>query len=401
MTKWTPKGRLTLKKMLATQGMHCLGKSTKLRVRGEFALFEWVYRHPVTKKTCTMILGSAKGPGAIGITEAHARRGAEWMELRKGTAPTGVVTTPIAGASRRRGSHAAAPAVTVGRSFGEVLEMHLAVHAPKWKGGVDGDEAVAYRRLLGTPLAALDVAAITQHEIVNALAPWKETPSQEKFRIKVQSVLDHATSKGLRAGENPARAAIMKNLLPAVPEAKPHGSLPAAEVPALMAELAEIKTNVARALRWTILTGARVSQTRGMTWGELNGDWSIPAERMKQGKPHTVPITPEMRACLPEARAADDDLVFPGVRAGAQMAQQNMNNLFQDRRPDSGCDVHGFRATFGTWAEERGYDQGVIEAALAHSKKSKIVATYQRGDRLEARRKLMADWNAFAAGGKE
>jgi integrase len=370
----------TIAKALRLPGRYYAGDSIRLNVRGGSALWEWQHRavSPKTGKPIiqTVPLGSAKGPLAMNLTQAREAQRRKWLELRNGVA---VVQGP-------RGTVVALQ-VAAGRTFGDVLEKYLADKAPAWKGGLDGEEAAAHRRLLGTKLAKLDIARIDQHDVKAALTPWAGRPIQEKLRVKINSVIDYATASGLRVGENPARKAIMGKLLPDIPKAKRHAAIAASDIPAFMVELAKVDTAPSRALQWLILTASRSGETRCAVWSEINGDWSIPGKRMKEDEDHTVPITPQMRALLGE-RGEDSDLVF-GI-----MGERRMLHLLQRLRP--GYTVHGLRRTFSDWAGDKGYSLELREIALAHAVGDATVKSYNEGNRLELRREMMAHWSEFA-----
>lgn len=370
----------TIAKALRVPGRYYAGDSIRLNVRGGSALWEWQHRavSPKTGKPIiqTVPLGSAKGPLAMNLTQAREAQRRKWLELRNGVA---VVQGP-------QGTLIALN-VAAGRTFGDVLEQYLADKALAWKSGLDGKEAIAHRRLLGTRLAKLDIARINQHDVKAALAPWAGRPMQEKLRIKINSVIDYATASGLRVGENPARKAIMGKLLPDIPKSKRHAAIPAGDIPVLMAELAKIDSEPSRALQWLILAASRTAEARCAVWSEINGDWSIPGSRMKKGEEHIVPITPQMGALLGE-RGEDRDLVF-GI-----MGPSRMLHLLQRLRP--GYTVHGLRRTFSDWAGDKGYSLELREIALAHAVGDATVKSYNEGNRLELRRKMMVQWSEFA-----
>ena len=130
----------------------------------------------------------------------------------------------------------------------------------------------------------------------------------------------------------------------------------------------------------------------------LDKIWTVPAERMKAGREHRVPLSDRALAILEEMqghRCADDGFVFPGGKVGKPLS--NMAFLMLLRRMNRGdLTAHGFRATFKTWASERtGSQNEIVEAALAHVVGSKVEQAYQRGDMFEKRRRLMQQWATF------
>lgn len=164
--------------------------------------------------------------------------------------------------------------------------------------------------------------------------------------------------------------------------------MPWADVPLFMRELVAFDTPSARALQWTILTGARTGETLGARWSEIQGDlWVIPDARMKEGEEHQVPLTPEMLALLGK-RGGNDDLIFGDLREDA------LRTLIKDRD----CTVHGFRSTFTDWAAEQGYTSELREMAIAHAVGDETERSYRRTTLLPKRREMMQAWSAFACG---
>jgi integrase len=98
----------------------------------------------------------------------------------------------------------------------------------------------------------------------------------------------------------------------------------------------------------------------------------------------------ELLASLPH----DSDVVFPAARtSGALHHRTLIRELQRLGRTES---VHGFRASFRTWAGERtSFPNHVIEIALAHTVGSAVERAYSRGDLLDQRSKLMEAWAAF------
>jgi integrase len=164
-----------------------------------------------------------------------------------------------------------------------------------------------------------------------------------------------------------------------------------------MGRLRARNTPAARALEFAILTAARSAEALGARWDEINGDtWSIPAERMKEGKAHTVPLSPRAIEII-NARPRNSDWVFTSIdgrRAGKQIGR----DAFKDTLRAMGIEAtaHGFRSTFADWAADNtGYPQEVREQALAHAIPNKVEAAYRRGALLEKRRRLMEQWALF------
>ena len=138
----------------------------------------------------------------------------------------------------------------------------------------------------------------------------------------------------------------------------------------------------------------------GATWDEFDlvgGVWTIPANRMKAGREHRVPLSEPVLALLGDVAklrtsASPEAPVFPGAVAGKGLSNMAMLTLLGRMGRDD-LTAHGFRSTFRDWAAETtGYPSEVVEMALAHAVGDKVEAAYRRGDLFEKRRRLMTDW---------
>jgi integrase len=172
-----------------------------------------------------------------------------------------------------------------------------------------------------------------------------------------------------------------------------HAAMPYQEVPLFWRRLADRPATAARALEYLILTAARSGEVLGAKWKEIDGNiWTVPAERMKAGLPHTVTLTPAAVAILESIGRGDPDAhVFRGLRGGA-LSNMAMEMLM--RRMDAGhFTVHGFRSSFKDWAlNHTEFPDEISEEALAHVVGSKVRRAYRRGEALERRRALMEAW---------
>jgi integrase len=157
----------------------------------------------------------------------------------------------------------------------------------------------------------------------------------------------------------------------------------------------------ARCLEFLILTACRSGEVRGARWDEIDlahAVWTIPAQCIKGGREHRVPLSEPAMAVLREmAQLGTDGSVFPGLRTASTLSDVTLSNAVRVAG-GVGVTVHGFRSTFRDWcAEATNYPRELAEAALAHVLENKTEAAYQRGELLETRRRLMADWAAFCS----
>lgn len=272
-------------------------------------------------------------------------------------------------------------------------------HRKQWRSTLQTHAAP----LLERPLAAIDTNAI-----VEVLKPiWLAKPeTASRVRGRIERVLDAAKAKGHRKGENPARwRGHLDLLLPRRPKtsANHHAALAFADIGDFMRGVAERTAMAARALEFTILTAARSGETLGMTWGEVDLDralWTVPAERMKAGVEHQVPLSARAIAILKGVRpkrARGAEFVFRS-EAGRKLSNMSMTMLLR-RMGRGDITVHGFRSTFRDWAgETTSFAREVVEMALAHTIESKAERAYRRGRSLEKRRELMEAWAVYCTG---
>jgi integrase len=296
-----------------------------------------------------------------------------------------------------------------GATFRECAERFLAAHEAAWKNDKHREQ---WRSTLATyilpTIGDLPVPAVDTALVLKCLEPiWsRKTETASRVRGRIETVLDWATARGLRQGDNPARwRGHLDKLLPPrarVRAIQHHPALPYAEIPAFMGELRARDSISARALELTILTAVRTGEAIGAKWREIDlsaRTWTIPAERMKKGRrEHRIPLSDRAVAIL-EALPREGNgngFVFIGARAGRPLSNMAMLELLRGMRP--GYVPHGLRSTFRDWAAEcTNFQNHIVEAALAHVVADKVEAAYRRGDLFEKRRRLMEAWASFCA----
>jgi integrase len=174
--------------------------------------------------------------------------------------------------------------------------------------------------------------------------------------------------------------------------------MPYADVPAFVAKLRETAHVSNYALEFLILTAARSGEAIGTRWPEIDLDaarWTVPAERMKGGKEHIVPLPPravEILRLMQRWRQEDQEFVFAGRTRHQQLS--GMSLAMALRRAGGGSStVHGFRSSFRDWAgDETTFAREVAEAALAHAVRDATEAAYRRATAIEKRRQLLEAW---------
>ncbi len=228
---------------------------------------------------------------------------------------------------------------------------------------------------------------------------WEvKNETASRLRGRIESVLDWATVRQYRQGLNPARwkghlDTVLKNPSK-LQSVRHHPAIDMDVISGFTSSLREQVGTGARALEFTMLTACRSGEVRGAKWSEIDrlaGVWIIPAERMKAGKEHRVPLSTQALALLDKVvPEVDNPLVFPAPRGG-KLSDMTLTAVMRRMKVDAV--PHGFRSTFRDWAAERtNYPRDLCEFALAHTLDSKTEAAYLRTDMLEKRRKLMQAW---------
>jgi integrase len=290
-------------------------------------------------------------------------------------------------------------------TFEEFAQQVHIERMPTWKNAKHGQQWINTLRDYAFPkIGRMPIDAIDQPEVMMCLAPiWTEKhETAKRLAQRIKTVLDVAKSKGFRSGENPVTGIKDAQALPKVKaKVKHHKAMDWKAVPAFYADLRTRKAMAAKALMFTCLTGSRTSEVLGLRWEELDLEarlWTCPAERMKGGEEHRVPLTDEMLAIIEPLKAMKSDYVFEGQKRHKPLSNMSMLMLLRRMQVDD-VTVHGFRSTFRDWASEvSGVPREVAEMSLAHTVGSNVERAYARSDLLEKRRALMNDWSVFVTG---
>lgn len=258
-------------------------------------------------------------------------------------------------------------------------------------------------------LAKLPVADIGLHHIKAVLDPiWHDkTETAKRLQARMENILGWAATHGYRSAENPARwQGYLDKIYPSPAKIKKkshHAALPVTELPKFVGDLKEKGGFAAKALEFLILTAARTNEVigdkrigkPGISWDEIDFErqiWTVPAERMKSGKEHRVPLCDRAVAIL-ESVPKDHQHVFTGPK-GQTPSNSYLSAVL--KRMGVETTVHGFRSTFKDWAREyTAYHDEVSELALAHVNSDETRAAYARSQLIEKRRTLMNEWEKF------
>lgn len=322
--------------------------------------------------------------------------------------------------ARRSGNRQSALERARKATFAECAERYIRAHAAGWRNAKHGQQWAATLERYAFPIIGeLAVGAVDGPLVLKIIEPiWTTKPETAKrVRGRIELILDWATARGLRVGENPARwRGHLDKLLPArskVAPVKHHAALPYRDIPAFMESLRALSAvSVATAgrrrvnisvscLEFVILTAARTGEAIGATWPEFdlkNRLWTVPAARMKGKREHRVPLSPRALAileALPRGSGKGAQFVFQGIAAGKPLSNMALLKALRDMGRED-LTTHGFRSTFRDWAaDQTTFPSEVAEMALAHAVGDKVEAAYRRGDMFAKRRRLAESWSAY------
>ena len=382
-----------------TPGTYADGGGLYLQITAS-GVRSWLFRFMLNGRAREMGLGPLHS-----VTLAEARqKAAECRQLRTaGVDPIEAREKALAATQLE-----AAKAVT----FREAAAAYIEAHRAGWRNGKHANQwTSSLEKYVYPTIGDLPVQAIDTGLVIKVLEPiWKaRTETASRIRGRIEMVLDAATARGHREGENPARwRGHLDNLLPRksrLRQVKHHAALPYMQIGTFIAALREQAGFAALALEFLILTAARTGEVIGARWREVdvaNKVWTVPKERIKAGKEHRVPLTDRavqiletMKRSRFGSKGHPSAHIFSGWKRGQAMSGMAMLEVLE-RMGRTDLTVHGFRSTFRDWtAEQTNHSREVAEMALAHTVDDKVEAAYRRGDLFEKRRDLMDQWAKY------
>lgn len=381
---------------IKAEGRHAVGGVPGLHLRVSAGHRGWVLRVQVGDQRRDIGMGAYP---AVGLSEAREKAREIHDGLREGKDPV---------APRKQQRMALAAQTAAERTFRWCAQEFFRAKASEWSNPKHRQQWENTLEAYAMPhVGHLSVSSIDLPHVLACLEPIWSTKNETASRLRgrIESVLDWATVRKYRTGENPARWKGHLDKVLAAPskiqKVEHHRAVAVDDMPGFMAALRQREGIAARALEFTILTAARSGEVRGATWSEIDentGVWTIPAERMKAGNEHRVPLSAaalKLLRLLP--RLDGTELLFPGTK-GQPLSDMTMTAVM--RRMQVDAVPHGFRSTFRDWAGEKtNHPRELAEQALAHTLESKVEAAYRRGDALEKRRQMMEEWAQFSGSG--
>ncbi len=343
----------------------------------------WIYRNAKGGKRTDVSLGSFP---AVGVATAR-QKASELAKAISAGPPLGVQ----AAIRRQQAAHPVIP------TFAEFADQIVEAKRPEWRNQKHVDQWTSTLRQYAYPIiGGMPLDLITTDDILHVLKPiWLEkTETATRLRGRLERVLAAATIKGIRSGVNPAQwRGHLDCLLPQsnkVRKVRHHPALPFADVPGFIEKLQGRTGTASLALEFCILTASRTSEVLNAKRSEVvDSVWTIPAERMKAGKEHSVPLPPRAVELIVSARQEDQGSEFLFSRFVRPLSNMALLALLR-RMGYEHITTHGFRSSFRDWvAEETDFSPEAAEMCLAHTVASKVEAAYRRGNLFEKRRVLL------------
>lgn len=361
------------------------GLQMRIRINGS-KLWNFNYYHPVTKKRLNMGLGAYP---EISLSQAR-RMTVEAREL------IAIGVDPKEHRDQVRQEQRAA------------TEHTLEKVAEAWFNLKKENVTAAYAEDIWRSLALhvlpdigqTPISKITAPKVIDLLRPLETKGSLETVKRvsqRLNEIMTYAVNSGLiHANPLSGIRAVFKK-----PKKRNMASLSPDELPELMVALANasIKRTTRALIEWQLHTMTRPVEAATTRWSDIDLEkkiWTIPAERMKKRRPHTIPLSPQTLAILEAVKpySGHREYVFPADRNPRDHCNSQTANMALKRMGFAGRLVsHGMRSLASTTLNEQGFDPELIEVALAHVDKDEVRSAYNRADYIERRRPMMEWWS--------
>lgn len=401
--------KLTAKRVQSErrQGKHSDGGGLNLVITKDGSK-RWVFAWERNRKRHEMGFGSAQD---VSLARARELASEARDQIAAGLNPIEERRLAVEAAVRAQ-EEAAREAENL-HLFGVFADSYIDTHEADWKNPKHRQQWRNTIKTYGKPILTKALRDVTQKDVLAILEPiWRTVPETAgRLRGRLETILDAAKVAGHinSPWENPARwKGNLEHLLPkrrSKKQARHHAAMPFEELPAFWRALNKRPATAARALELTILCATRTNETLRMTWGEVDLDaavWTVPAERMKMGIAHRIPLPATavdiLRGLERKSNNQAESFVFAGQKPGTPLSQMAMTMVL--RRMKLGhYTVHGMRSSFRDYmGEMTDHPESVVEQALAHQIGDETTRAYRRRDAFLKRRLLMSDWEGYVIG---
>ena len=383
-----------LQRLAATPGKHHDGGGLHLQVESISSAF-WVFRYSLHGRRREMSLGSVR---VIGLSAARKLAAKLRADIAEGVDPLNV----------RRQKRDREKADAAGRKrLGTYTDEFIARNRSQWRNEVHLRQWTSSLKAYAGPLLKMGIGEITSEDVANALRPKWQSRYETSSRVlqRLRRVFDEIVAAKLR-DDNPCAPAALAPLLPNVRREVQHfKALPVDAAPEFMRRLREREGIDARALEFLVLTACRLNEVAGAKIDEIDEIeklWRIPGSRTKSGKPHVVPLTDRAMQIIKQVprEHGNRHLFANPTKRGKHVRPRSLYEVNHAITTAMGspATVHGHRACFRSWAEERaGASHVVAELALGHVQSDSLLRAYQRSDLMKQRRALAKKWAQFVS----
>ncbi len=179
------------------------------------------------------------------------------------------------------------------------------------------------------------------------------------------------------------------------------------EIGGLLRSIDDYRGNIVTrcALQLAPLVFVRPGELRHAEWAEIDfetAEWRIPAEKMKAGTLHIVPLSRQAQAILLEIHplTGHGRYVFPSPRTIKRPMSSNgvLSALRRMGYAKDEMSGHGFRSMASTLLNEQGWNPDAIERQLAHGEKNSVRAAYNYAEFMPERKRMMQAWADYLDG---
>ena len=363
------------------------GGGLQMRVRSNGSkLWNFNYRHPVTKKRINMGLGTFPE-----VSLALARKGsiAAREILAQGLDP-----------KEQRDAVLQAKQAETEHTFQNVATSWYELKKDAVTPAYAEDIWRSLTLHVFPDLATTQISAISAPQVINLLRPLETKGSLEtvkRLSQRLNEIMTYGVNSGLiHANPLSGIRSVFKK-----PKKKNMAALAPDELKELMVAIANasIKRTTRCLIEWQLNTMTRPAEAATTRWVDIDFEkkiWTIPAERMKKRRVHIVPLTDQALALLEAIKpySGHREYVFPADRDPRTHCNSQTANMALKRMGFEGRLVsHGMRSMASTTLNEHGWDPELIEVALAHVDKDEVRSAYNRADYIERRRPMMKWWS--------
>lgn len=263
------------------------------------------------------------------------------------------------------------------------------------------DEKRRMERYIITPLGGRQIDEITAPLVIATVRCIERDGHQATLKrvlMRTREVLDLAVCAGY-IQHNPCDRI---SRIFAAPIVTPMPAVHWRELPAVMQVMNAATPRTQLLFAWACLSLLRPIETVKVRWDWIEDDaLTIPASEMKKGRPHRLPLLPEMLAIFKDAKALSphpkSPLIWSGRTNGSHMSAQTIAKYLHESKFRGRLVAHGIRSIGRSWLADHDAPFEAAEACLAHVSGSSVSRAYLRSDYLPQRRALMARWCAYVS----